>query len=115
MCENKQGNAAPFYNIFLKMYTPVSLMDRNSWRQIHVVQHLRKFRQQNNFFEIPHRQRMSMGTGMPRDKVLIFYSVRTDKEKNLTCLGAKESMERMLRKEIESSVQETGKSAKHIL
>lgn len=52
---------------------------------------------------------------MPRGKILIFYSIRTDKEEDSTCSGTKESMRRMLRKEIESSVQKTGKSAKHIL
>lgn len=39
----------------------------------------------------------------------------TDKEEDSTYLGTKGSMERMLRKEIESFVQKTGKSAKHIL
>lgn len=52
---------------------------------------------------------------MPRDEILVFCSMRTEKEEDLTCSGTKETMERMLRKGIESSVQETGKSAKHIL
>lgn len=54
---NNKCNAAPFYiMVFLTMCTPVSLMDRNSWSQIKVVQpkekNLRKFRQQKNFSEI---------------------------------------------------------------
>lgn len=44
------------YHVFLTMCTPVSLMDRNSWSQIKVVQpkekNLRIFRQQKNFSEI---------------------------------------------------------------
>lgn len=40
--------------------------------------------------------------------------MKTDKEEeDLTCLGTNESMEKMLRKEIETSVQKTGKSTKH--
>lgn len=52
---------------------------------------------------------------MPRGKILSFYSMRTDKKEDSTCLGTKEIMERMLRKETEHSVRKTGKSAKRIL